>query len=105
MATSTKKKIRAYCEAQGIFIPAGFDRHSASRYAIIRRDLDPPKLVAKTWFNQTDVIYYVERTLQDEITGDINGSVDILDFKEERKLAYTETGKLASCESIVVTDD
>jgi hypothetical protein len=52
-------RIRRYCEANGIAIPIGF-RDAAQRYAVI--DLSgPPKLIARTWFNQADVVYYIER--------------------------------------------
>ncbi len=77
-------------------MPAGFDRHSASRYAIIRRDVDPTKLTAKTWFNQEDAVYYIENTLMDEIDGEINEAIEILDFKDARRLRYKDSGRLES---------
>lgn len=96
VATTNKKKIRAFCDKHEIFVPAGFDRHSASRYAIIRRDVDPPKLIAKTWFNQEDVVYYIENTLMEEVDGEIKGAISILDFKDARKLRYRNSGHLES---------
>jgi len=94
VATTNKKKIRAYCDRHGIFVPAGFDRHSASRYAIIRNDAEPPKLIAKTWFNQEDVVYYIENTLREEVDGDINDAIDILDFKNVRRLRFHDSARL-----------
>ncbi|MDQ8192751.1 hypothetical protein [Roseibacillus persicicus] len=94
MATSNKTKIREYCDQHGIFVPVGFERRSASRYAIIRRDLDPPKLVATTWFNQKDAVYFIENTLIEEIKADINDVVDILDFKDAKRFLYRASGAL-----------
>ncbi|HEY1121054.1 MAG TPA: hypothetical protein VGE67_05620, partial [Haloferula sp.] len=62
-ATPIKKSIEAYCKANGISIPSGFGRLTPSRYAVIRSDSGEPKLVAKTWFKQEDVCYYVRNTL------------------------------------------
>jgi len=96
VATTNKKKIRLYCDMHGVFVPAGFDRQSASRYAIIRNDAHPRKLVAKTWFNKEDVIYYIENSLQEEVDGGINDAVDILDFKDGQRLLYQQSGALVS---------
>lgn len=73
-------KIRRYCELNGVIIPPGFDRHPASRYVIIERT-EPPKLVARTWFNQADVIYYLEYVADDVPR-------QILDFAECDELQY-----------------
>jgi hypothetical protein len=51
-------RINSYCDAQGIGIPRVFYRHPAAQYAITYTDCTPPRLVARTWFKQTDVVYY-----------------------------------------------
>jgi hypothetical protein len=79
MAERYTDRIKLYCDESDIEIPPGFFRHHASRYVAVDVGCDPPRLVAKTWFKQDDVIYYVtrfgtERTLK------------FLDFKERREL-------------------
>lgn len=81
MAEPYKERIQAYCEANGIEIPIGFHRHSASRYAAIDREASPPKLVAKTWFNQEDVVYFLKNLASGK-------NMQILDFKEYRELLF-----------------
>ena len=104
VATSNKKLIRAYCEKHGVFVPAGFDRHSASRYVIIRRDVSPPKLIAKTWFNQKDVVYHVEGILKDEVDSDINEAIEILDFKDAQRFRYRAPGRLEADGAFTLCD-
>jgi hypothetical protein len=96
-AHSLKKTIELYCNARGIMVPAGFARHPASRYVVIRQDSHPAKLVAKTWFNQADVAYYLEHILITEIGPNLNG-IDILDFKDGRRLRYSGRSRLESVE-------
>lgn len=72
-------EIRDYCEALGIEIPSGFYRHAASRYAAIDTGVLPPKLIAKTWFNQEDVVYYLK-------TMTAGRQVRVLDFKDRQEL-------------------
>jgi hypothetical protein len=81
MAEKYTDRIKPYCEAAGIEIPLGFYRHPASRYAVIDLDGSPPKLIAKTWFNQVDVVYYLKK-----LEGGKN--VRILDFKERDELSH-----------------
>ncbi|MEQ8694161.1 MAG: hypothetical protein RIC85_02395 [Gammaproteobacteria bacterium] len=80
MAERTSTKVRRFCEQNGITIPVGFDRHPASRYVIVEQS-NPPKLIARSWFNQADVIYYLER-----LAGDTPKR--ILDFKEQEELLF-----------------
>jgi hypothetical protein len=80
MAERYTEKIRRYCSNGGIQVPAGFDRHAASRYAIVQLT-DPPKLVARTWFKVADVIYYLNLRTDDT-------PLRILDFKENQELAH-----------------
>ena len=85
MAERYVARIRRYCEANGIAIPIGL-RDAAQRYAVV--DLTgPPKLIARTWFNRADVIYYIER-----VAGD--GPRRILDFREGVELRYVGGSKL-----------
>jgi hypothetical protein len=78
MAERYAARIRRYCEARGISIPIGFNRRAANRYAIIELS-SPPKLVARTWFNQEDVVYYLS------MVGD-GVPRQILDFKDGDEL-------------------
>ncbi len=92
--TSIKKRIETYCAEHGVTITGGFGRNTPSRYAVIRRDSDTPKLVAKTWFTPEDVAYYVENTSIPELGSDFQHSVDILDFKDGRRLRFTGSNRL-----------
>lgn len=46
----------------------------------------PPKLVAKTWFNQEDLVYYLQNLAADKV-------VRILDFKELQELTVENSKK------------
>lgn len=85
MAERYTDRIKEYCEASGIEIPAGFYRYPASRYAIIDTEPIPPKLVAKTWFNQEDVLYFLK-------TMAAGRRLRILHFKDRQELVF-EGGK------------
>lgn len=87
MPESYTDRIKEYCEQTGIEIPAGFYRHSASRYAVIDIGATPPRLIAKTWFKQEDVVYYIKNLSQ-------NANLRILDFKERQELRYHSGEKL-----------
>ena len=69
------RMIESYCERRGIHIPIGFGKGNAQRYAIILLDSDRPQLVAKTWFNMEDVVYYLRNVAGDRLTR-------VLDFKD-----------------------
>ena len=79
MAEKFTDRIKEYCESSGVEIPAGFYRHPASRYAVIDFGVAPPKLVAKTWFSQEDVVYYLQNLAADKV-------VRVLDFKDRQEL-------------------
>ncbi|MBI1335979.1 MAG: hypothetical protein GC164_03345 [Phycisphaera sp.] len=64
MAERTSDRVRRFCERNGITIPVRFNRHPASRYVIVEQS-NPPRLIARSWFNQADVIYYLERLADD----------------------------------------
>ncbi len=76
-------RIKAYCETQGVEIPSGFFRHPASRYAAIDVGSHPPRLVAKTWFNQEDMIYYLENLAVGKV-------LRLFDFKDGQELQFRD---------------
>lgn len=102
---SIKKRIEAYCKEHGVQISCGFGRNAPSRYAVIRRDSGIPKLVAKTWFNHEDVAYYVQNTLIPELGSDFHLSVDILDFKDGKRLEFTGSNRLHVDERFIQQED
>lgn len=75
------QKIEQYCSENGIEVPAGFYRRSASRYAVVVQESKENgwKLVARTWFKVADVIYYL-----DNFTG--GKPYQVFDFKEMQSL-------------------
>ena len=103
--TSIKKRIETYCTEHCVTIPGGFGRNTPSRYAVIRRDSGTPKLVAKTWFTHEDVAYYVENTLIPELGSDFYHSVDILDFKDGRRLRFTGSSRLQADGQFIQQED
>lgn len=82
------ERVKAYCEATGIEIPAGFYLHAASRYVAIDVGGTPPKLIAKTWFNQEDVVYYLKNLA-------LGKKIRVLDFKERQELSFQNGERLA----------
>lgn len=80
-------RIKAYCDISGFEIPVGFYRHPASRYAVIDLDAVPPKLVARTWFKQEDVLHFLR-------TFAIGKAVRVLDFKERQELSFDGSNSL-----------
>ena len=81
MAEKFTDRIKEYCEASGIEIPVGFYRHAASRYVAIDIEASPPKLVAKTWFKQEDMIYYLKNLAAGK-------RMRVLDFKAREELLF-----------------
>jgi len=71
------KIIEAYCEQQGVYVPPGFKRHSASHLAVIRYDSSESRLVAKTFFKKEDLKYYISSTLT-ELPSDRDGNLPAL---------------------------
>ncbi|STZ77126.1 hypothetical protein [Bergeriella denitrificans] len=74
-------RIAAYCQAQGIDIPAGFYRHAASRYAAVNYSCTPPKLLAVTWFKLEDARYYLNKFSDGRV-------LRIFDFKDGCHLIF-----------------
>ena len=87
MAERYSDRIKADCDAHGITIPSGFFRHPASRYVAIDLAIQPPRLMAKTWFAQDDLLYYLTHLARER-------SLKLLDFKERQELAF-EDGRLS----------
>jgi hypothetical protein len=81
MAESYSSRIRTYCAAHGIEIPPGFARHPASRYAVIDLGGAPPRLVARTWFSQEDLVYHLRQR------ADLP-TLRLLDFKDRQELRF-----------------
>ena len=75
------RTIEQYCLENGIEVPAGFYRRSASRYAVVVQESEENswKLVARTWFKAADVMYYL-----DNMKG--GKPYRVFDFKEMRSL-------------------
>jgi hypothetical protein len=96
MATPYKKRILDYCALHSVSIPPGFGRNTPSRYAIIRTDLTPNKLVAKTWFKIADVTYYLGHFLVPELGDQLNQSIRILDFQENQQLEWNGSKQLTA---------
>ena len=88
MAEPYKNRIEEFCKDAGIQIPPGFYRHFASRYAAVDMESTPPKLVAKTWFNQEDVAYYLNSLSAER-------SVRVLDFKDRYELLFNGSASFA----------
>ena len=86
-------RIRHYCEAHGIHIPIGFGKRTPSRYAIVIMT-EPPKLIARTWFKQEDVVYYLKNINQEPM-------FRILDFKEYVELIHDNSDQLCRGGSIL----
>jgi hypothetical protein len=85
--------IRRYCEANGIEVPPPFDRHTASRFAVVRLDTSPPKLSAKTFFKKEDLHYYIRSSMKD--LGLTDGSampLCVLDFGDQVYLMIDPDG-------------
>ena len=82
-----KKEIEDWCSRNGVIITSGFYRHPAQRYAAIDLSHEPPKLVARTWFNLEDMQYYSDNVGQ-------AASYRFLDFKERHELKLSESGRL-----------
>jgi hypothetical protein len=89
--------IRKYCEANGIDKPPAFDRHTASRYAVVRIDVSPPRLSAKTFFKKEDLHYYIKSVMKDLGLTD-GGALPlcVLDFGDQIFLTIETDGRTRS---------
>lgn len=100
MSQTYKKLILDYCAQRSIFVPVGFGRNTPSRYAVVRTDQEPPKLVATTWFKQEDVAYYFEHFLVPQIGSEVASTLPVLDFKDGRKLRFAGSTRLEAAGSL-----
>lgn len=81
LAAKPNDIVTDYCLRNNISIPAGFGRLPARRYALVRQDRKPAKLVALTWLRIADVIQYIHQSLRPELGAAVSGSIRILDFE------------------------
>jgi hypothetical protein len=94
MAAKYKQQISAYCQKHHVEIPPGFGRNTPSRYAIIRCDKQPPKLIAMTWNKTSDVIYYIDNFLIPELGESADGKFLVLDFRDAKRLSRKDSRSL-----------
>lgn len=85
-------------------MPPGFGRNTPGRYAVIRTDQSPPKLVATTWLKQEDVAYYFEHFLVPQVGSEVASRIPILDFKEGRRLRFAASNRLTPDGDIVADE-
>jgi len=105
MAAKYRHLIQNYCAQHEVAVPPGFAHGTPQRYAIIRTHLAPAKLIARTWFNVADVIYYVEHFLLPELGDSLSQSIRILDFKAGEELAYNGGKRLDRVATFTTTDE
>ena len=74
-----RDKIESYCNSREISVPLGFKRHPPSRYAVAKKENGSWHLTAKTWFNVSDVINYLDHYCSDV-------EYKVFDFKEGAEL-------------------
>ncbi|MDT3271875.1 hypothetical protein Q4Q54_00040 [Shewanella sp. SP2S2-4] len=89
------KLIQEYCDKEGINVPPGFKRQSASHLAVVRYDSGEAKLVAKTFFKKEDLKYYIANTLS-ELVPTTEGLLPAkaIDFKENKHFNINVNGGL-----------
>src|SRR5262245_29003552 len=86
--------IRSYCQAHGIEVPAPFDRHPASRFAVVRLDCSPPRLSAKTFFKKEDLHYYIRSRMTElGMTDGAELPLRVLDFGDQVVLLIGSDGR------------
>lgn len=95
MAGKYSKIIQDYCREEGINVPVGFKRHTASHLALIRFDGEEPKLVAKTFFKKEGLNHYISSTLL-VLPLDSNGNLPakVIDFKNHKSYIVLSDGSL-----------
>jgi hypothetical protein len=86
--------ILSYCRANGIEVPLPFERHPASRFAVVRLDCSPPKLSAKTFFKKEDLHYYIRSNMKElGLTDGTALPLRILDFADHVYLTVDPDGR------------
>ena len=83
-----------YCKAEGIEVPPPFERHPASRFAVVLLDSSPPKLSAKTFFKKEDLHYYIRSKMREfHVTDATALPLRALDFKDNVQLTIIANGR------------
>ena len=91
--SSLKIAIEQFCSKNSVDIPPGFYRHSPSQYAVVRKNDDTWQLVAKTYFNVSDMINYLDNYCE-------GVEYRIFDFKELVELKRRGTKQVEPSGSI-----
>jgi len=85
-----RKCLLDYCAAQSIEVPPPFGRRGVMRYAVIRTDRTPHKLVAVTWGLLADVTHWMEGSLAPEVGERLCDSVRVLDLHARQVLGASK---------------
>ncbi len=80
-----------YCTSKGITVSPAFGRNYVARFAVIRGDSKPPKLIAATWDSLEDVRGWLEKSVRPELGDKMLESILVLDLKEGRKISLTSS--------------
>lgn len=80
------KRILHFCDIHGIEVPVGFHTSSAYKFAVV--DVAAKKLVAVTWYIESQVIEYLERALPGARL------FQVLDFKRGCEMQYAGGARL-----------
>ena len=100
MPRTYRSLILDYCDRHSVTVPPGFGRNTPGRYAVIRTDQMPAKLVATTWLKQEDVVYYFEHFILPQLGDEIAATLHVLDFKEGRRLRFGSARRLTPDSSL-----
>lgn len=76
-----RQRVQEYCSAHSVNVPPAFGRRPLMRYAVIRVDQSPQKLVAVTWGLLADVARWMEGSLAPELGERLCDSVRVLDLQ------------------------
>jgi hypothetical protein len=82
------KRILHYCERHAIKVPIGFHSRSAYKFALIEVSVTPTKLIAVTWYLESQVVAYLQRATSE------GRAFRVFDFKAGRELRYIGERKL-----------
>ena len=80
-------RVLRFCERNKIVVPAGFHRHPASRWVVVRTDESPPKLSATCYFRKEDLHGYLRSKCEEYgLESGEKLPVRVLDFKDAVEL-------------------
>jgi hypothetical protein len=86
--------IRAWCEARGIHVPPPFDRHPASRFAVVLRDASPPRLSTTTHSKKEDLHLHLRAKMAElGVTSPTALPLEVLDFADQVHLEIGADGR------------